>query len=38
MPFMNGTELARKVRQLKVKKEVKMVLVTADDINVINKD
>jgi len=38
MPFMNGIELARKVRQLKVNKEVKMVLVTADDINVINKD
>lgn len=32
MPFMNGIELAKKVRMLHTTKEVKMVLVTADDI------
>lgn len=37
MPFMNGIELAQKVRKMNINKEVKMVLVSADDVS-INED
>jgi len=32
MPFMNGLELASKIRLLKFNKTVKIVLITADEV------
>jgi two-component SAPR family response regulator len=32
MPFMNGLEMAAKIRQLKICKKLKIVLITADEV------
>jgi len=32
MPFMNGLEMAAKIRQLKFGKKLKIVLITADEV------
>ena len=33
MPFMNGLEMAAKIRQLKICKKLKIVLITADEVS-----
>lgn len=33
MPFMNGLEMAAKIRQLKFGKKIKIVLITADEVS-----
>ena len=33
MPFMNGLEMAAKIRQLKFAKKIKIVLITADEVS-----
>jgi len=33
MPFMNGLEMAAKIRQLKFCKKLKIVLITADEVS-----
>jgi len=33
MPFMNGLEMAAKIRQLKFGKKLKIVLITADEVS-----
>jgi len=33
MPFMNGLEMAAKIRQLKFCKKIKIVLITADEVS-----
>lgn len=32
MPYMNGLEMAAKIRQIKYNKIVKIVLITADEV------
>ena len=33
MPFMDGLEMAAKIRQLKFGKKIKIVLITADEVS-----